>query len=158
VLVGRAYQRRKDLVQTLREAGVRVETRGPGWPEGFATREQMLDLYSRAAIVLTTADWESLAVPMVKHRLLDTAMLGAFQIAQEAPDLRGYFDEHQVPSFANSDELVVKVKQLLAEDCRPRARAARQRALDGHTWTRRFSELISGLDLKPQIRNERSFR
>jgi hypothetical protein len=155
VLVGRAYQRRRDLVQALRDAGVRVETRGLGWPEGFASRAQMLDLYARAAIVLTTADWESRAVPMVKHRLLDTAMLGAFQIAQAAPDLRGYFDENQVPSFASSDELIGKVKQLLGEDCRPRARAARQRALDEHTWTRRFPELIAGLE--PQVRNESSF-
>jgi hypothetical protein len=156
VLVGRAYQRRRDLVQALRDAGIRVETRGLGWPESFVSRAQMLDLYARAAIVLTTADWESRAVPMVKHRLLDTAMLGAFQIAQEAPDLRGYFDENQVPSFANSDELIGKVKLLLQEDCRPMARAARQRALREHTWTHRFPELIAGLEL--QKRNERSFR
>src|SRR5262249_25140735 len=130
------------------------ETRGLGWPEGLVTRAQMLDLYSRARVVLTTADWESHAVPMVKHRLLDTAMLGAFQIAQEAPDLRGYFDEHQVPSFAGSDELIAKVKPLLAEDCRPRARAARERSIREHTWTRRFPELVSGLDLKTEKRNE----
>src|SRR5262249_51915545 len=97
VLVGRGYQRRKELVQPLRDAGIGVQTRGLDWPAGLVSRAEMLDLYSRARIVLTTADWESRAVPMVKHRLLDTAMLGAFQIAQEAPDLRGYFDEQQVP-------------------------------------------------------------
>jgi Glycosyl transferases group 1 len=158
VLVGRAYERRRALVQALRAAGIRVETRGLGWPEGFVSRAGMLDLYSRAAVVLTTADWEHRAVPMVKHRLLDTAMLGAFQIAQEAPDLRGYFDEDEVPSFAGADELVAKVEAARAngDERRRRAQAARARALAEHTWNRRFPELISGLTLEPQKQHDRS--
>ncbi len=148
-LVGRAYPRRQALVDALRAAGLRVETRGLGWPEGWIDRAAMLNLYSRSAVVLTTADWESRAVPMVKHRLLDTAMLGVFQIAQEAPDLRSYFSDEEVPSFADAAELVARVQAALpdSDGRQRRAAAARKRALDEHSWSHRFAELLTGLSL-----------
>jgi hypothetical protein len=159
VLVGRAYERRLQLVDALRDAGLRVETRGLGWPEGFVSRAEMLGLYRTSRVVLTTADWEARAVPMVKHRLLDTAMLGAFQIAQEAPDLRSYFSEDEVPSFADAADLVAKVEhaRLHGADCRRRATAARERALAEHTWSHRFPELISGVRISDdEKKHERS--
>jgi hypothetical protein len=151
-LVGRAYARRVALVDALRAAGLRVATAGLGWPEGFVSRAALCELYARAAVVVTTADWEARAVPMVKHRLLDTAMLGAFQVAQDAPDLRAYFSEEEVPSFRDADELVAQVRAALAdpEGRRSRAARARRRALDEHTWRVRFGELIDGLALGPE--------
>lgn len=147
VLVGRAYPRRRALVEALRNAGLSVAVRGHGWPEGFAPREEMLELYSRAAVVLTTADWEHRAVPMVKHRLLEAAQLGVFQVAQDAPDLRRYFSADEVPSFRDAAELITVVRAALADPAgrRARARAARQRALAEHTWTVRFAELCGPL-------------
>jgi hypothetical protein len=151
-LVGRAYRRRSELVEALRAAGISVATRGAGWPEGFVSRAQMLDTYARAAIVLTTADWESFEVPMVKHRLLDTAMLGAFQIAQEAPDLRGYFSVEEVPSYRDAPSLIEAVRAALADPAgrREKAAAARRRALAEHTWQTRFSELLDGISFEDE--------
>jgi hypothetical protein len=151
VLVGRAYARRRELMAALAAAGVRATARGSGWDGGFVPRAEMLGLYARAAIVLTTADWEGYPVPMVKHRLLDTAMLGAFQIAQEAPDLRGYFPADEVPSFGSPAELCETARRYLLqpEERRRAARAARARALAEHTWTRRLPELWEGVPLRP---------
>ena len=149
VLVGRAYARRAALVERLRAAGVNVVVKGAGWESGVIPRAQMLDLYARAAVVLTTADWENWSVPMIKHRLLDTAMLGAFQIAQAAPDLRRYFPEEEVPSFADPEELVEKIEVALADPQRRRAaaRAARERALREHTWAARWPILVGDLPI-----------
>jgi tetratricopeptide (TPR) repeat protein len=149
VLVGRAYARRVELVAALRAAGLRVEARGLGWPGGFVSRAAMLDLYARAAVVLTTADWEQHAVPMVKHRLLDAAMLGVFQIAAAAPDLRGYFSDEEVASYGSTEELIAAVRAALADPAgrRTRAERARRRALADHTWRVRFPELIAPLTL-----------
>jgi tetratricopeptide (TPR) repeat protein len=151
VLVGRAYARRRELVAALAAAGVRVEAHGAGWDGGFVSRADMLSLYARAAIVLTTADWEHWTVPMVKHRLLDTAMVGAFQVAQAAPDLRGYFPADEVPSFASPAELVDVVRAYLPrpDERRRAARAARARAAAEHTWSRRLGELLAGVPLRP---------
>ncbi|HVV85071.1 MAG TPA: glycosyltransferase, partial [Kofleriaceae bacterium] len=144
VLVGSAYERRARLVDALRAAGIAVTTRGPGWPDGFVSRAAMEALYARAAVVLTTGDWADHEVPMVKHRLLDTAMLGAFQLAQASPDLRGYFAEDEVPSYRDAAELVERVRAALADPAGRRAAAARARAraLREHTWQVRFGELL----------------
>jgi len=152
VLVGQAYDRRHALVDALRAAGFRVVTRGSGWSHGYIARDAMLELYAGSAVVLTTADWEAHAVPMVKHRLLDTAMLGAFQIAQDAPDLRSYFPADEVPSFTSATDLVDSVRAALADPAARRgsADAARTRALAEHTWRTRFPQLIDGLTFSPR--------
>jgi len=158
-LVGRAYPRRRELVKALQAAGIRVNVRGAGWEGGPVSRADMLSLYARAAVVVTTADWEDVPVPMVKHRLLDTAMLGAFQIAQDAPDLRGYFPEGEVPAYGSTDELIVRIRGWLprVEDRRRAAAAARGRALAEHTWARRFPQLIEGVAIRePDAPAERS--
>jgi tetratricopeptide (TPR) repeat protein len=107
----------------------------------------MLDLYARAGAVVTTADWEDVPVPMVKHRLLDTAVLGVYQAAQDAPDLGRYFEEHEVPRWRDAGELVAAVRRPEAER-RRMAAAARERALREHTWTRRWSSLIAGVAIR----------
>jgi hypothetical protein len=149
-LVGRAYPRRVARVEKLRAAGFSVVTRGAGWPEGPVSRAGLIEAYAAARVVLTTAGWESRAVPMVKHRLLDTAMLGAFQLAEDAPDLRAYFPAEEVPSYRTDDELIDELRAALAAPAaRERAcHASRARALAEHTWTRRFPELVDGLALR----------
>ncbi|MDY0059158.1 MAG: glycosyltransferase, partial [Myxococcota bacterium] len=147
VLVGRRTSGRALLVERLRDAGLRVATGGLGWPEGLLSRPEMLARYAQAAVVLTTADWEGHPVPMVKHRLLDTAMLGCFQVAQEAPDLRRYFPATEVPAYDSPEELLAQVRRALAD---PAARlaaadAARRRALAEHTWQVRWPSLFAGL-------------
>src|SRR5262249_41892231 len=129
----------------------RVAARGAGWAGGFVPGVEMESLYARAAIVLTRADWEHWSIPMVKHRLLETAMLGAFQIAQEAPDLRGYFPADEVPAFGSPAELVDRVRHFLArpDERRRAARAARARATAEHTWARRLPELLEGVPPRP---------
>jgi hypothetical protein len=147
VLVGRAYARRRELVDELRAAGIDVVTAGHGWPGGFVTRRGLRQLYARARIVLTTGDWEDHPVDMVKHRLLDTAMLGAFQIAQASPDLRAYFPPGEVPSYGSSSELVDAVNRWLPDEAgrRSAAAAARARCLAEHTWKTRLPELVGAL-------------
>jgi hypothetical protein len=118
----------------------------------------MIEMYAHAAVVLTTADWEDVEVPMVKHRLLDTAMLGAFQIAQDSADLRAYFPAEEVPSYRDAGELCAQVARALEDPAgrRRAARAARARALVEHTWTRRWPELIAGLALDDRRAESRS--
>jgi Glycosyl transferases group 1 len=147
-LVGRATLSRGLAVSALRGAGIRVVTRGLGWPEGWAPRRELEAIYGSAAIVLTTADWEDEAVPMVKHRLVETAMLGCFQVAQEAPDLRRYFPADEVPAYATPGDLVALVRRVLADEPgRQRAAAqARARALAEHTWTVRLPSLIGPVE------------
>ena len=50
--VGQCYGNRPETIARLREAGVRVETFGPGWPNGPLTMEEMVRTWSRSRINL----------------------------------------------------------------------------------------------------------
>lgn len=149
VLVGRAYPRRVALVETLRSLGFSVTTRGLDWPEGWIDRAGMIELYGAAKIVITTSDWEDCDVRMVKHRVLDTALLGAFQMIERSGDLAAYFAEDEVVSYGDVDELVSLLREWLPENwkCRAYAERARARVIAQHGWTLRWTQLTDGLAL-----------
>lgn len=161
VFVGRAYPKRARLAGALAEAGLPVRVYGAGWDDpatrallpdtiprhGLVPREVMNAIYEAAGVVVTTGDWEDVAVPMVKYRLLEVAMARGFQIAQAAPDLRAYFPADEVPSFGGPDDLVAEARAALADPAgrARRAAAANARAREEHAWTRRLDELVAAL-------------
>ena len=142
LLLGELHPRRAALVDRLRAAGVNVIVKGRGWDSGPPARAQRLDLVARAAIVLATWPGSS-----PTRELVETAMLGAFQVAQDGPELRRLFSEDEVPSFADPEELVERVEAALADapGRRRAARAARERALREHTFAARWPALIGAL-------------
>ncbi len=111
----------------------------------------MLDLYGKARIVLTTADWEDCDVRMVKHRVLDTALLGAFQMVEHSPDLSAYFAEDEVVAYRDVDELCTLLGAWIPEGwkCKQYAARARARCINQHCWTLRWPQLIDGLPVQP---------
>ena len=168
VIVGRAHDKRLALVEELLELGITVNVFGDGWagvgetPEGLTIhspleREAMNAVYKNSGVVITTGDWEDVSVPMVKYRLLEVAMVGGFQIAQECPDLRTYFPAEMVPSYTDACDLAEKIKKYLGAPKRRHlmARAAQAHAEDQHRWSKHFPELIAKLDeFKRPIRDD----
>jgi hypothetical protein len=159
VIVGRPYDKRLALVEELLEQDVPVSVFGHGWsgvgdtPEGLTLhgpleREAMNAVYASAGVVITTGDWEDVRVPMVKYRLLEVAMVGGFQVAQESPDLHRYFPEGMVPTYTEGADLAVTIKKFLALPDRRRfmAQAAQAHAQANHRWETRFPELLGELD------------
>ncbi|MBL8787458.1 MAG: glycosyltransferase [Deltaproteobacteria bacterium] len=156
VFVGRAYERRLQLALELAQAGFPVHVFGHGWPRnpalvvhGPLEGPTMAAVLQTAGVVVTTGDWEAEPIPMVKVRLLEAALCGATQVAQEAPDLDGYFTADEVPRYGDTATLVAACHRLLADPSAALATASRAktRALAEHTWTHRFQELALDLDL-----------
>lgn len=156
VFVGRAYERRLHLALELAAAGLPVHVFGHGWPRNPALTVHgplegptMAAVLQTAGVVVTTGDWEAEPIPMVKVRLLEAALCGATQVAQEAPDLDDYFTSDEVPRYGDTPSLVAACRRLLADPSAALANAARAktRALAEHTWTHRFQELALDLDL-----------
>jgi tetratricopeptide (TPR) repeat protein len=157
-LVGRRNPRRVALVERLRAAGVNVIARGPGWEQESVERGATLDLYARSSMVLTTVDADDHSVTPAVARLLETAMLGVYQLAQDAPELAGYFPDDEVPRWSEPEGLVQLVEAALADAPARRraAAAARARALDEHSVARRWPALVAGLELEARAPSGRS--
>jgi len=159
VLVGRPYPRRRALVAALAAAGLPLAVFGHGWgPTDLAPASnprigpalagpEMHAVLAAAGLVLTTGDWESADIPMVKYRLLEAAFCGAPQVVQHSPDLAAYFTPDEVTPYTDLDSLIAAATRLLAD--RPAAAATATRALAratrDHTWSRRFGELTAAL-------------
>ena len=151
VLVGRAYPRRVALVEAVRAAGIPVAVFGAGWPgHGVLRGPAMHAMLASADAVVTTADWEDVAVPMVKARLLEAAFLGARQVVQAAPDLAAYLTTpEECLVWEDTAGLVAALRETLADPAaaRQRAEKARARALAEHRWGTRWDQLTEGLVL-----------
>jgi hypothetical protein len=84
-------------------------------------------------------------------RLFESTGVGSLLVTEAAPNLAGlYKPDREVVTYASEDELVDKVKHLLAhEDERAAIAAAGQaRALRDHTYRRRIAELADLLQAR----------
>lgn len=160
VLVGRPYHRRVALVRALAERGLPVIVFGHGWDQHPVeparvgpplSGPEMHAVLGEAGVVLTTGDWESVEVPMVKYRLLEAAFCGGPQLVQRSPDLESYFEVgREVQAYDGLEDLIVSAEGLLADRSQAMAMAARAaaRAKREHTWTVRLGEVVETLGLR----------
>ena len=156
VVIGAPYPRRVNMVKHLKNAGVKPIVFGAeGWKQfldvadcynGMLTRPGMFEMYRRAKIALSPADWESNYTPMVKLRSLEVASMGPLQIMEQCEDLLDYFEDgKEVVSYRahDWDQLVELIKQYINDEPN-RARIARagyERLIKDHVWTVRWKEI-----------------
>ena len=75
-------------------------------------------------------------------------MSGSFYLTSDNPDLRELYEVgREIETYRDIDDCVKKVKWYLEHDGEREsiALAGRQRALNDHTWLRRFSDLFASL-------------
>lgn len=147
--VGARYGIREKIVQELRSAGVSVSAFGSGWECGRLPTEDVPRLFAQSKIVLGIGtighctDFYAL-----KLRDFDGPMSGSFYLTSDNPDLRELYEVgREIETYRDIYDCVEKVKWYLEHDGEREsiALAGRQRALNDHTWLRRFSDLFASL-------------
>lgn len=150
VFVGQCYGIRPALVETLRQAGVRVDAFGVGWPNGPVSTEEMITLISRAKVALGVgAIGDSADTLILKGRDFEIPMAGACYLTQHNPTLGSFFAlGEEIETYRDADDLVAKARELLASPDRAGAmrRRARIRSLREHTWARRFRTALEAME------------
>jgi hypothetical protein len=90
--IGRAYGPRLDLIRALRARGFDVHAFGPGWGSGALSFERMVELYSRACVVLGMgAVGQTDEVKHLKGRDFEVPMAGAAYLTSFNPELGDHF-------------------------------------------------------------------
>ena len=154
--VGGCYGIRRDLVMTLRRAGIQVTAYGSGWEAGRLETEEVPMLFAQSKIILGVgtighcSDFYAL-----KMRDFDAPMSGSLYITHDNPDLHDLFQPgRDIATFSDMEDCVRKVRRYLEDDRMREEIAAngRLRALKEHTWTRRFQNLFTlmGLESRSQ--------
>jgi hypothetical protein len=144
--VGQCYGNRPEVIAKLREAGIRVETFGPGWPRGSVTTEEMVRTWSRSKInlgfggVLGHKDTYCL-----KGRDFEVPMSGGLYLTEHHEELLPFYEVgREIVTYTEFDELLEKIRWLLAspEKAEIIRQAGRERALHEHSWEMRFDKVF----------------
>ena len=145
--VGGCYGVRKEIVDALRNAGIRVSAFGSGWEGGRIDTELVPRLFAQSKIILGVgtighcSDFYAL-----KMRDFDAPMSGSLYLTHNNSDLGMLFSvEKEIATYHSIEDCVAKAQYYLAhsDEREALAQAGRQRALAEHTWNSRFSALFS---------------
>ncbi len=144
--VGQCYGNRPETIARLREAGVRVETFGPGWPNGPLTMEDMVRTWSRSRINLgfggVLGHTETYCL---KGRDFEVPMSGGLYLTEHHEELVPFYEVgREIVTYTGFDDLLEKIRWLLSdpEQAEATRRAGRERALREHTWEMRFEKVF----------------
>ena len=144
--VGQCYGNRPEIIAKLREAGIRVEAFGPGWPSGPLTMEEMVRTWSRSKINLgfggVLGHKETYCL---KGRDFEVPMSGGLYLTEHHAELIPFYDVgSEIVTYTGFEDLLEKIRWLLSEPDQAERirRAGRERALREHTWEMRFDRVF----------------
>ncbi|MGH2702050.1 MAG: CgeB family protein [Actinomycetota bacterium] len=150
IFVGQPHSNRRETIENLRSAGLRVDTFGHGWPSGKVSYTRMLDLFQRSKIALGLSG-SSTGVSQIKGRDFEVPAVGALYLTTRNPELSSFFVEgEEIACYSGSDELVETCRRLLtSEPERERiAAAGKMRAWTEHSYVSRFSAIFAAMDFQ----------
>ena len=158
--VGAAYGQREAMIEGLRRAGIEATCFGYGWPAGPVDAKRVSEIIRESQISLNFSggsqkDIQGPARPQIKARVFEVPAVGGCLLTESAPHLESYFRiGDEILTFSGMDELVARVRSLLADTARRNA-VARQgfhRVRSEHTYQQRFVALLE------EVRRRVSFR
>jgi hypothetical protein len=146
VFVGQCYGMRMKLMRYLRERGLKVETWGSGWPNGFASFDKTVELFSRAKFVLGVGGVGMMVeISHLKGRDFEVPMCGALYLTSFNPELADHYKiGHEIFCYSSFEECADTAHWLLRQP--QLAQTAREdvlaRCLKEHTWEQRITDLF----------------
>jgi spore maturation protein CgeB len=154
--VGQCYENRPAVIAALREAGIRAEAFGPGWPSGPLSTEEMVRTYSRSRINLGFGGVAGHKDTFhLKGRDFEVPMSGGLYLTEHCEELERFFEiGKEVVTYKGMEDLVSKVRWLLSNPGEAAAirRAGHRRARSEHTWEMRFEKVLSMIGVIPPRR------
>jgi hypothetical protein len=149
--VGQKYGWRPAFIKRLGRYGINVTTFGSGWENGPLSEEEMIKLYSKSRINLGFSGVRfSKKLTCLKGRDFEVPMSGGLYLTQDNPELSlVYKIGEEIVTYRDEKDCAEKIRWLLAD--REKAdrirKAARERALKEHTWSKRFEQIfvLSGI-------------
>jgi spore maturation protein CgeB len=145
--IGQRYGVRPKLINHLRKNGIDVKTYGLGWPDGHISTARMNEIYNQSLINLGFSYiGNSDRIKGLKGRDFEIPLTGNLYLTSYHPSLEDAFKiGTEIDCYQDRKDLVEKVKFYIdnPEKAMKIGEMGRKRCLKDHTWTKRYSELIS---------------
>jgi hypothetical protein len=144
--VGQCYGNRADVIETLLEQGIAVETYGLGWPHGQLATEEMVKMYSRSKINLGFGGIAGYKETFcLKGRDFEIPMSGGLYLTEDHPELHFAFQPgKEILTYSGTDDLIAKIRYYLQhpDEAESIRKKGYERALREHTWEMRFEKIF----------------
>jgi len=150
VFVGSRDDVREPVLQAL--AGAGLVAWGPGWPRGPLYGANFVRALAGARVGVNVHQQFGERGDPARYgtganmRVFELAAVGTPQLSDAKADIARHFTpDREIVLYRSVAELVDRARALLADDARRRqlAAAARERALQEHTWRHRLEELLT---------------
>lgn len=152
VFIGSKYGYRGELIENLIKLGIKIETFGPGWPNGPCSANESADIFGSAKIILGIGYiGHSKRLVTLKQRDFDALFTGSLYITSRNPDLEKILqDKKHIIYFDNEKDLAEKIKFYLRNDNERSsiAKNALEEGLKMHTWDKRLNNTFNEIGIK----------
>ncbi len=144
--IGQCYGKRPEIIKKIKEAGIRVEAYGVGWPNGPLSTDEMVKMYSKSRVNLGFGSVDGYKnAYCLKGRDFEVPMSGGFYLTEYHPELNKFFKiNEEIAAYSGPDDLISKIRFFLSNP--DKAEKIRiqglSRALREHTWEMRFDKVF----------------
>jgi len=116
--IGANYGVRGEYIEYLRKKGINVYTRGNGWKEGFASQEEIIDIFNASKIVLGFATvGKNDDIYIIKGRDFEAPMCGSFYITSYHDELNEWYEVgKEIETYSSKEELLEKIRYYLENE------------------------------------------
>ncbi len=136
----RVYANREQLFDNIEKSGIHIAIFGAGWPRGYVSFEEMLDIFQTSKINLnfSTGNPVDGDVLQIKGRVFQVCMAGGFLLTEYVPGLEKYFvPDKEIVWFHTLEEMSEKIIYYLNHD-------EERRSIAKAGWARASREYTSG--------------
>ncbi len=145
--IGGKYGWRPNFIKRLQKMGIDVTCFGNGWENGPLPDVEMIKLYSRSRINIGFAGvGHSQKLMCLKGRDFEITMAGGLYLTQDNPELSLVYDiGNEIVTYKDEKDCAEKIKWLISnpDEADMIRKAGRTRALNNHSWEKRFQQIFS---------------
>lgn len=143
--VGQPHGNRRQVIGSLRKAGIDVKVWGYGWPTGRVSQSEMIKIFNQSKINLNLSNASRPGVEQIKGRDFEVPGCGGFLITGYAENIEEYFNVgKEIVCYRDVDDLIDKIRYYLKHDDEREAiaNAGYVRVLREHTYEKRFLNIF----------------
>jgi len=149
--IGQGYGIRTEYINYLLTNNISVYTKGPGWDNGFASDDEMIEVFNKSKIVLGFSTvGKNDDVFILKGRDFEVPLTGSFYLTGYHKELEEYFKiEHDIGTYNSKEDLLKKVKYYLEneEEREKIANNGYERCINNYTAKKSYEKLFGYLSL-----------
>ncbi len=149
--IGASYGIRGELISYLQSNGIKVFTKRNGWKNGFATDEEMIEIFNQSKIVLGFSTvGKNDDINILKGRDFEVPLTGSFYITGFHEELKEYFEiGKDIETYISKEDLLEKVRYYLKyeEQRELIAKVGYEKCLNNYTAIESYEKVFGYLGL-----------